>query len=80
MNHNPFESEQNYHYNLDSSTDNEEENISPQKKKEFQKLFLILLIIGLIIGIFTAWGVVKVMSNFGLTEKTNQWEKIHQNK
>lgn len=78
MNNNSFEPEQNSHYQVNSLTNEEEENISPQKKKELQKLFIILLIIGLVIGIFSAWGVIRVMNNLGLTEKTNQWEKLQQ--
>ncbi len=77
MNNNLFDPDRNSGYDINSLEDNEIENISPQKKKEFQKLFIILLVIGLIIGVFAAWGVVTIMSNFGLTEKTNQFEKLH---
>jgi len=76
MNNNFFDPEQNSDNVNDFSADNEVEKISPQKKQEIQKLFIILLAIGLVIGIFTAWGVVTIMNNFGLTEKTNQFEKL----
>ncbi|WP_330204963.1 hypothetical protein [Cyanobacterium sp. Dongsha4] len=79
MNNNFFDPDQNSGNVNDFSADNEVEKISPQKKKEIQKLFMILLAIGLVIGIFTAWGVVTIMNNFGLTEKTNQFEKLHGN-
>lgn len=79
MNNNFFDPGQNSDNVNDFSADNEVEKISPQKKKEIQKLFIILLAIGLVIGIFTAWGVVTIMNNFGLTEKTNQFEKLHGN-
>lgn len=52
------------------------ENISPQKKREFQKLFIILLTTGLIIGGIVSVVIIKTMSKFGLTEKTPQFERI----
>lgn len=52
------------------------ENISPQKKREFQKLFIILLTVGLIIGGIVSVVLIKTMSKFGLTEKTPQFERI----
>lgn len=69
---NGFQNEEN---NLKSSPQ-EDVQISPQNKQQMQKLFLILIGVGLVIGIFSAWGIVTIMSQFGLTEKTNQIEQL----
>ncbi|BAQ62704.1 hypothetical protein GM3708_3110 [Geminocystis sp. NIES-3708] len=52
------------------------ENISPQKKREFFKLFILLLTVGLIIGGIVSFVLIKTMSKFGLTDKTPQFERI----
>jgi hypothetical protein len=63
--------------NNNQQIDQEElEKISPQKKREFQKLFIILLTIGLIIGAAVSVVLIKVMTQFGLTDKTPQFERI----
>ncbi|MBL1209597.1 hypothetical protein [Geminocystis sp. GBBB08] len=77
MNNSFFNNDNNDENNLESLKDNEEmENISPQKKREFQKLFIILLTVGLIIGGIVSIVLIKTMSKFGLTEKTPQFERI----
>ena len=43
-----------------------------------KKVFLILLAGGLSIGVIVSIGVIKLMSYFGLTEKTNQIEIIRE--
>lgn len=53
--------------------------LSPQKRREFQKLFIILITIGLVIGTIVSFALIKVMTKFGLTEKTPQFERIQGN-
>jgi len=50
--------------------------ISPQKKREIQKLFMILLTIGLVIGSIVSFAIVKALNKLGLTDKTPQFERI----
>ncbi len=50
--------------------------VSPQKKQELKKIFILLITIGLVIGAIVSFGLIKVMSKFGLTEKTPQFERI----
>lgn len=50
--------------------------LSPQKKRDIQKLFIILLSIGLVIGIICSFALIKVINKFGLTDKTPQFERI----
>lgn len=61
---------------LESLEKDDIENLSPQKKREFFKLFIILLTIGLVIGGIVSFVLIKTMSKFGLTEKTPQFERI----
>ncbi|MGI0483148.1 hypothetical protein ACN4EE_20490 [Geminocystis sp. CENA526] len=53
--------------------------LSPQKRREFQKLFIILITVGLVIGSIVSFALIKVMGKFGLTEKTPQFERIQEN-
>lgn len=77
MNNSLFDPENNNNYQ-DNQLENleEYEQISPQKKRDIQKLFLMLLSVGLVIGIIVSVVIVKVMNHFGLTEKTPQFERI----
>jgi hypothetical protein len=65
----------NFNYKEDSD-DISDEKVSPKTKSEIQRLFLILLSIGLVLGVVVAFGVVKVLHNWGLTEKTPQFEHL----
>jgi len=62
---------------LENAQETEEiKEISPQKKREFQKLFIFLLTFGLIIGVIVSVIFIKVMTKFGLTDKTPQIEQL----
>jgi hypothetical protein len=77
MDNSSFEPQNNEHYDTNQPDDLEiKEQISPRKRQEFQKLFLILLTIGLVLGVIASVGIVKLMNNLGLTEKTPQFERI----
>lgn len=78
MNNPLFDPENNSNnLNLNQEDNLEEyEKISPRKKKEIQKLFLILLSVGLVIGLIVSVGIVKLMTHYGLTDKTPQFERI----
>ena len=74
---NNFDPQNNNNYQFPQLDDSEiKEQISPQKRKEYQKLFLILLSIGLVLGVIISVGIVKLMNHFGLTDKTPQFERI----
>lgn len=59
---------------VDEQTTNE--TPSPQTTKTLKQFFAILVSIGLLIGIITSIVIVKLMNQYGLTEKTNQLEQI----
>jgi hypothetical protein len=44
-------------------------------KRQAARLYIILLVLGLSIGAVTAWGLVTVMSRFGLTDNQPQIEQ-----
>ena len=75
---NNFDPQNNNNYQFPQLDDDLEikEQISPQKRKEYQKLFLILLSVGLVLGAIVSVGIVKLMNHFGLTDKTPQFERI----
>lgn len=74
---NNFDPQNNNNYEF-PQLDNVEnyEQISPEKRKKYQKLFLILLSVGLVLGAIVSVGIVKLMNHFGLTDKTPQFERI----
>lgn len=74
---NNFDPQNNNNYEF-PEVDNVEnyEQISPEKRKKYQKLFLILLSVGLVLGAIVSVGIVKLMNHFGLTDKTPQFERI----
>ena len=79
MNNSFFDPNQN-HSNNNQDIDREElAKISPQKRREFTKLFVILITVGLVIGTIVSFALIKVMTKFGLTEKTPQFERIQEN-
>lgn len=55
----------------------ENREVSPEKRREIQRLFLGLLATGLGFGILASLFVVRLLNHFGLTEKTNQFERLH---
>lgn len=62
-------------HNHDSDDDSfEQQKVSPQTKRNLKKLYIILISVGLLLGAITAVGVVKILTQFGLTEKTPQFE------
>ena len=65
-------------YDSDSVDTNPEQQVSKETKRAVQKLLVILISIGLVIGIVSSVVIVKLMNKYGLTEKTNQLEKIRQ--
>jgi hypothetical protein len=67
----------NYDFNNNNNNDSfEEEKVSPQTERKIKRLFLILVSVGLVLGVIAAVGVVKMLTQFGLTEKTPQFEHI----
>lgn len=78
MNNSFFDPNQNNSNNHQDIDKEELAKISPQKRREFTKLFVILIVIGLIIGTIVSFALIKVMTKFGLTEKTPQFERIQQ--
>ncbi|WP_017293593.1 hypothetical protein [Geminocystis herdmanii] len=79
MNNSFFDPNQNNNNNNQDIDREELAKISPQKRREFTKLFVILITIGLIIGTIVSFALIKVMTKFGLTEKTPQFERIQEN-
>lgn len=79
MNNSFFDPNQNNSNNNQDIDQEELAKISPQKRREFTKLFVILITIGLIIGTIVSFALIKVMTKFGLTEKTPQFERIQGN-
>lgn len=79
MNNSFFDPNQNNSNNNQDIDKEELAKISPQKRREFTKLFVILITIGLIIGTIVSFALIKVMTKFGLTEKTPQFERIQGN-
>ena len=75
---NPFFDPNNQFNNLDRDLDDAQDNEVPseQTTKTVRKFLLILISIGLVIGIFSSWIIVKLLNQYGLTEKTNQIEQI----
>jgi ABC-type antimicrobial peptide transport system permease subunit len=68
----------NYDFN-NNNNDNDyldREKVSPQTERKIKRLFLILVSVGLVLGVIAAVGVVKMLNQFGLTEKTPQFEHI----
>ena len=65
-------------YDQSPSDGQEDKPISEQTKKTMKKLLVILISIGLVIGIISSWVIVKLMNKYGLTEKTDQFEKLHE--
>ncbi len=55
----------------------ENREVSPEKRREIQRLFLCLLATGLVMGILASLFVVRLLNHLGLTEKTNQFERLH---
>lgn len=76
MNNSFFDPNQNHNSNDQAIDEEELAKISPQKRREFTKLFVILIVIGLVIGTIVSFTLIKVMTKFGLTEKTPQFERI----
>ena len=69
----------NFNFNLNNNNDDdfdkfEEEEIPAQTVNKIRRLFFILLSVGLVLGAITAFGVIKVLNHFGLTDKTPQLE------
>lgn len=79
MNNSFFDPNQNNSNNNQEIDREELAKISPQKRREFTKLFVILITVGLVIGAIVSVVLIKVMSKFGLTEKTPQFERIQRN-
>lgn len=79
MNNSFFDPNQNNSNNNQDIDGEELAKISPEKKRQFTKLFVILITIGLIIGTIVSFALIKVMTKFGLTEKTPQFERIQGN-
>jgi hypothetical protein len=79
MNNSFFDPNQNSSDNNQDIDREELAKISPQKRREFTKLFVILITIGLVIGTIVSFALIKVMTKFGLTEKTPQFERIQGN-
>jgi hypothetical protein len=79
MNNSFFDPDQNNSNNHQEIDGEELEKISPQKRREFTKLFVILITVGLVIGAIVSFALIKVMTKFGLTEKTPQFERIQGN-
>ncbi|HIK38359.1 MAG: hypothetical protein NZ901_11190 [Geminocystis sp.] len=82
MNNQFFDQENHEYFSLNSSVTPGRENqgnteVSPEKRREIKRVFLFLLALGLTIGILTSFSVVKLLKYLGLTEKTNQFERIH---
>lgn len=64
----------NFNYN-DDYVDISDEKVSPKNVNKIRRLFLILLSVGLALGIVVSFAVVKLLNNWGLTEKTPQFER-----
>lgn len=79
MNNSFFDPNQNNSNNNQEIDREELAKISPQKRREFTKLFVILITVGLVIGTIVSFTLIKVMTKFGLTEKTPQFERIQGN-
>ncbi|BAQ65336.1 hypothetical protein [Geminocystis sp. NIES-3709] len=73
MNNSFFDPDSNGNQEIDRE---ELAKVSPQKQQELKKIFILLITIGLVIGAIVSFGLIKVMSKFGLTEKTPQFERI----
>lgn len=69
----------NFNFNLNDDNnkeleDFEQEKIPAQTASKIRRLFFILVSVGLVFGGITAFGVIKMLNHFGLTEKTPQFE------
>jgi hypothetical protein len=68
-----------FNSNNDNDDNDKEEKVSPQTETKIKRLFLILLSVGLVLGGIAAFGVIKLLNQWGLTEKTPQFQHHQDN-